>query len=381
MAVFSLSPSILPFVEAMPWTLCALFQFPPRLSLRRRRTNPVTKERDASGQESDLLHSAQLTEQTLHEDTYIPETPHTGRNVLKVALSTLSSVSSNIPFGSVLSSVIDPLLDIINRIEQTSINTQGVVELAARIELLSSLVSEMARDGAQQGRVIVEVLQRELQTITKELDDAHSQGKLEEFFNGTENASTLANHNNHLAQMIADATLAMVHEVLQSLQGLESRLEAKFETSEDGGRELFGGTGGEGGEGGHTGGGSGLEEAAQLAMENVDRFRRVHGGTGGEDGPGDVVGGRGGTGRGPRFSHQLIRIDGKGLPPLSVAEFCQEYKLTDKIHKLLDDQGFETVGALPKITGTDLKDAGFKIGHIAELRRALDDFAEDGGGK
>ncbi|KAJ7716175.1 hypothetical protein B0H14DRAFT_3632327 [Mycena olivaceomarginata] len=87
----------------MPWTLCALFQFPPRLSLRRRRTNPVTKERDASGPESDLLHSAQLTEQTLHEDTYIPETPHTG--------------VINIPFGSVLSSVIDPLLDIINHIE------------------------------------------------------------------------------------------------------------------------------------------------------------------------------------------------------------------------------------------------------------------------
>jgi hypothetical protein len=117
MAVFSLSPSILPFVEAMPWTICALFQFPPRLSLRRRHTNPVTKERDASGPETDLLHSAQLTERTLHEETYIPETPHTGRNVLKFALSTLSSVSSNIPFGSVLSSVIDPLLNIINRIE------------------------------------------------------------------------------------------------------------------------------------------------------------------------------------------------------------------------------------------------------------------------
>ncbi|KAJ7364554.1 hypothetical protein DFH08DRAFT_839528 [Mycena albidolilacea] len=365
----------------MPWTLCALFQFPPRLSLRRRRTNPVTKERDSSGQESDLLHSAQLTEKTLHEDTYIPETPHTGRNVLKFALSTLSSVSSNIPFGSVLSSVIDPLMDIINRIEQTSINTHGLVELAARIELLSPLVSEMARDRAQQGRVIVEALQRELQNITKELDHAHSQGKLEEFFNGTDNASTLANHNKHLAQMIADATLATVHEVLQSLQGLQSRLEAKSETAEDGGTELFGGTGGKGGEGGHIGGEGGLGEAAQLAMENADRFRRIHGGTGGEGGPGDVVGGRGGTGQGPRFSHQLITIDGKGLPPLSVAEFCQEYKLSDKIHKLLDDQGFETVGAFPKLTDTDLKDAGFKIGHIAELRRALDNFAEDGGAK
>jgi transcriptional regulator len=51
------------------------------------------------------------------EDAYIPETPHTGRNALKFALKTLSSVSSNIPFGSVLSSVIDPLFDIADRIE------------------------------------------------------------------------------------------------------------------------------------------------------------------------------------------------------------------------------------------------------------------------
>ncbi|KAJ6540420.1 hypothetical protein B0H19DRAFT_1077828 [Mycena capillaripes] len=65
-----------------------------------------------------------------------------------------------------------------------------------------------------------------------------------------------------------------------------------------------GGTGNKGGKGGHTG-----DEG---------------GGTGGEDGAGDKIGGRGGTGLGPRFSHQLLSIDGKDLPPLSVAEFCQE---------------------------------------------------------
>ncbi|KAJ6540424.1 hypothetical protein B0H19DRAFT_1313086 [Mycena capillaripes] len=372
----------------MPWTLCGLFQFPPRFSLRRRRTNLVTKEQNASGQESDLLHIAESTEQTLHEDTYTPETPHTGRNVLKFALSTLSSVSSNIPFGSVLSSVIDPFLDIVNCIEQTSINTQGLVELAARIELLSPLVSEMARNRPQQGQVIVETLQRELQTMTKELDDAHSQRKLEEFFNGTENASTLAKHNNHLAQMIADATrFSSLFKVLsQDLKQSPTLQKQKTAAESSSARPHAcpcnfdrnihsGGTGGKGGEGGYTGGEGGLGEAAQLAMENVDRFRRIHGGTGGEGGASDNIGGRGGAGQGPRFSHQLLSIDGKGLPPLSVAEFCQEYQLSDKIHQLLDNQGFETVGALFKLTDTDLKDAGFKIGHIAELRRALDDFA------
>jgi hypothetical protein len=65
-----------------------------------------------------------------------------------------------------------------------------------------------------------------------------------------------------------------------------------------------------------------------------------------------------------------------------VAEFCRDYKLSDKIHKLLDDGGFETVGALFEVTDTDLKEAGFKIGHISELQRALKNFAsKDGSAK
>ncbi|KAJ7254486.1 hypothetical protein C8J57DRAFT_1347039 [Mycena rebaudengoi] len=360
----------------MTWTLCGLWQFFRGFSLRKRRTHSVTGRED--GRASDLLEKTETTKRII-EDAYIPETPHTGRNALKFALNTLSSVSSNIPFGSVLSSVIDPLLDIADRIEQTSANAQGLAELAARIELISPLVSEMARNRLQQGRVIVEALCRELQSMTKELDDSHSQGKLERFFNGPNNTSSLAKHNNHLAQMIADATLATIHEVLQSLQGLELRLEAMPEKDENSGTELFGGTGGKGGSGGHTGGEGGLGEAAQLAIENVDRFRRIHGGTGGEGGPGDMIGGRGGTGQGPKFSHQLLSVDVKGLPLLAMSEFCREYKLSDNIHKLLDDQGFETVGALFRLTDTDLKDAGFKIGHVAEVRRALNHFARNNG--
>jgi hypothetical protein len=105
----------------------------------------------------------------------------------------------------------------------------------------------------------------------------------------------------------------------------------------------------------------------------------VLGGTGGEGGASDMTGGRGGTGQGPKFSHQLLSIEGNGLPPLTMAEFCQEYQLSDKIHKLLDDHGFETVGALLKLTDTNLENAGFKVGHIAELKRALNNFASKNG--
>ncbi|KAJ7809176.1 hypothetical protein B0H14DRAFT_2867494 [Mycena olivaceomarginata] len=282
-----------------------------------------------------------------------PETPNTGRNALKFALKTLSSISSNIPFGSVLSGVIDPLLDIADRIELTSDNTQGFVELAARIELLSPLVSKIARDKPEQCQPIVEALQASKNST--------------QFFNSKDNASSLAKHNNHLAQMIADATLVEVHEVLRWLQYIESRIGANSEKAEDTRPEFVGGTGGKGGYGGHTGGEGGLGEAAQLAIENVGLFRRIQGGIGGEGGSGNVKGGPGGTGQGPRISHPLLAIDGN------------EYTLGGNLQKLLQDQGFETVGGLLEANDTAFENAGFKFGHIAELKRALNDFVSKNG--
>ncbi|KAJ7894329.1 hypothetical protein B0H14DRAFT_2683988, partial [Mycena olivaceomarginata] len=287
----------------------------------------------------DLKETHASTKQSIGK----PETPNTGRNALKFALKTLSSISSNIPFGSVLSGVIDPLLDIADRIELTPDNTRGFIELAARIQLLSPLVSKMARDKPEQCQPIVEALQASIML------------------------PSLAKHNNRLAQMIADATLAEVYEVLQWLQYVESRIGASSEKAEDTRPEFAGGTGGKGGHGGHTGGQGGLGEAAQLAIENVGLFRRIQGGIGGEGGPGEVKGG-------PRISHPLLAIDGNRLPPLTLAKFCQEYTLSGNLQKLLQDQGFETVGGLLEANDTDFENAGFKFGHIAELTRALNDF-------
>ncbi|KAF7296447.1 hypothetical protein HMN09_01051100 [Mycena chlorophos] len=57
------------------------------------------------------------------------------------------------PFGSVLNSAIDPLLDIMSRVEQTSENERGFVQLASRIELLTPIVADKK---AQEGKQIVE---------------------------------------------------------------------------------------------------------------------------------------------------------------------------------------------------------------------------------
>lgn len=66
---------------------------------------------------SDSSGRAQPADRNMHQNTSIPEIPSAGHNVLKSALKTLRSVSSNIPFGSMLSSVIDTLLDITDHIE------------------------------------------------------------------------------------------------------------------------------------------------------------------------------------------------------------------------------------------------------------------------
>jgi hypothetical protein len=90
--------------------------------------------------------------------------PHTAQNALIFALETLSSVSRNIPgFGSVLSSVIDPLLAITARVEvrlvafiivlgthrpqESSDNARGFIQLAARIRRIAGILEDTPNQG------------------------------------------------------------------------------------------------------------------------------------------------------------------------------------------------------------------------------------------
>ncbi|KAJ7478748.1 hypothetical protein B0H11DRAFT_1282950 [Mycena galericulata] len=88
--------------------------------------------------EFEQVPSQQTPDKARHADP-----AHTARNVFKFALQTLRTISNNIPLGQSLNSVIDPVLAAIARIEQTSDNAQGFVELAARIKLLTPIISEM----------------------------------------------------------------------------------------------------------------------------------------------------------------------------------------------------------------------------------------------
>jgi hypothetical protein len=48
--------------------------------------------------------------------------------------------------------------------------------------------------------------------------------------------------------------------------------------------------------------------------------------------------------------------------------------ITDGLRKVLEAQGFLTVGGLCEVSEDDLESVGLQVGHIAALKRALKDF-------
>jgi hypothetical protein len=98
---------------------------------------------------------------------------------LKFSLTTLSGIARNIPCVAMLSSVIDPLLAIADRIEvkptfttidavlpfyiqQTAANKKGLVELAIRLDLLTPILSKTATKDESLGTDVVEAVKRSL---------------------------------------------------------------------------------------------------------------------------------------------------------------------------------------------------------------------------
>ncbi|KAF8169199.1 hypothetical protein K438DRAFT_1855840 [Mycena galopus ATCC 62051] len=86
------------------------------------------------------------------------------------------------------------------------------------------------------------------------------------------------------------------------------------------------------------------------------------------------MGGLGGDGDGPNFSRQLVYGQTPRVPTMSLSEFCRQYRVSDKIRRQLDEQGFETAGSLFEVSDMTLHEAGLKSGHIAELKRALKEY-------
>ncbi|KAJ7450010.1 hypothetical protein B0H11DRAFT_1928391 [Mycena galericulata] len=138
---------------------------------------------------------------------------------------------------------------------------------------------------------------------------------------------------------------------------------------------LTGGRGGPGGWGRRVGGAGGCGEATEVAIERAGDFRKIGGGVGGDGGGALDQGGAGGIGRGNEFSKPLLSIDDetRGRIPTTV---LKDFHINDKNRKLLQEQGFQTVGGLFEVSHNDLLvHCKFATGGIGQLTAALNKFA------
>ncbi|KAJ7614936.1 hypothetical protein FB45DRAFT_873803 [Roridomyces roridus] len=356
------------------------------LHLRRRRPtsySPSPPDNDPVSTSGCISHSEVGSSKNKQDEENTASRTHTGRNAVKFALQTLSKVSNNIPLGGVINSVIDPLLDLADRIEETQANREGLVELAARIGRLLHIIGEKrsSPDEVESASVVENVFREELESIAADLNAARSQGTIQQFFNSRDTAGSLAAHNDTLARLISELTLEKMQDVQQSLKVIEEKLGrlARDGNFEDVRPELFGGTGGKGGASDDIGGEGGFGQGTRLPIEDVNEFKRVLGGTGGEGGFGPNKGGFGGMGQATQFGGRLLPAfasGGKGLPNLPLVEFCHTYDLDEDILERLREQGFKMSAALYGLKDDDLMGVGFKVGHVAEVKRALREFVE-----
>ncbi|KAF8174648.1 hypothetical protein K438DRAFT_1939849 [Mycena galopus ATCC 62051] len=232
------------------------------------------------------------------------KTSRTATNVLYFALKTLGSISNNVPVAGALSGVIEPLLDITSHIEQSSLNAQGLIQLATRIERLTLIVEEMAKSNPnrEHSRVVL-ALQQELASMATDLKAASQRGELNQFFNNIDNASALGKHNMILTQIIADSGILVgVHEVLKSLRELAMQIsKSQKPLSSTVMDDTIGRVGATRGPE-HVGSEGAEGTGPRLELDPCSQIDKVSGGTGGTGGVDVKVGGKGGTGKGPVIS-------------------------------------------------------------------------------
>ncbi|KAF8185257.1 hypothetical protein K438DRAFT_1937020 [Mycena galopus ATCC 62051] len=72
----------------------------------------------------------------------------------------------------------------------------------------------------------------------------------------------------------------------------------------------------------------------------------------------------------------FVSINGKplDLPVMTIAEFCRRYNLSENIRQRLEEEEFNSAGAVLEVSEGTLQTAGFKSGQIADLKRALKEF-------
>ncbi|KAF7331218.1 hypothetical protein MSAN_02440600 [Mycena sanguinolenta] len=218
----ALLPALVPALASCGLAAMGRFQFLRRSFRRVRETStpisPPAGELSQANSEEPRKEPEPSMPETKTEPKANAETFRTPYNGLKFAFQQLSSVSSTIPMGGILSGVIASLLRIMERIEQKSENKAGLIEMATRIEYLTPIVNQVA--GNEDGQRIVEKLQKELESIKTDLEAAGKLNPVNQFINSADIASILDKHNTALNQLIADLTGKTVQDIAEHLRKL-----------------------------------------------------------------------------------------------------------------------------------------------------------------
>jgi len=104
---------------------------------------------------------------------------------------------------------------------------------------------------------------------------------------------------------------------------------------------------------------------------SIDEFS---GGTGGGGGDGTIAGegGDGGKAIVKGDEETLLSKSRRPGSNMTISEFGAKFSLSENIVNKLSDSGYDTAGSLRFATIMDLKEDGFKQGHINQLKHAID---------
>ncbi|KAK6991455.1 hypothetical protein R3P38DRAFT_2803759 [Favolaschia claudopus] len=126
-----------------------------------------------------------------------------------------------VPLTAPLSAIIDPLLDLTSRVQQTSKNKESFVQLATRLDQLRLIVEDLATTDPGRCAANVQSLSRALGSFAKDMATASKEGTFAQFFNSDDNAATIQKHNEVFAGLISDLTLGISSELLRSVKEME----------------------------------------------------------------------------------------------------------------------------------------------------------------
>ncbi|KAF8218846.1 hypothetical protein L208DRAFT_1419322 [Tricholoma matsutake] len=150
-------------------------------------------------------------------------TPTSGSTVKDTVLNALKLAIQIVADAPVLGIgfAMSGLLTIIGKVQETSGNTQGFLNLATRMENLQPIFSKM-KDMEVKGTTvdIFKKLEVKINSLTAEIERERSNGTLAKFFNSTDDASSLKSHNDHLDQIIHGTNLAITVDIHHEVQKL-----------------------------------------------------------------------------------------------------------------------------------------------------------------